>query len=73
VYCKYTNAYCIPFHQAFRHIFTSPSSVDREPKATRAGNARLHGMTAVTGASIAYVTTQVFKLVEINIGFVTNN
>ncbi|KAG0692771.1 hypothetical protein DFH29DRAFT_985672 [Suillus ampliporus] len=44
---------------AFRHIFTSPSSVDREPKATRAGNARLHGMTAVTGASIAYVTTQV--------------
>ncbi|KAG1869088.1 hypothetical protein C8R48DRAFT_771259 [Suillus tomentosus] len=27
---------------AFRHIFTSPSSVDKEPKATRAGNARLH-------------------------------
>ncbi|KAG1726703.1 uncharacterized protein EDB91DRAFT_1239614 [Suillus paluster] len=44
---------------AFRHIFTSPSSVDREPKATRAGNAHLHGMTAVTGASIAYVMTQV--------------
>ncbi|KAG0704986.1 hypothetical protein DFH29DRAFT_800998 [Suillus ampliporus] len=40
---------------AFRHVFTSPSSVDREPKATRAGNARLHGMTAVTTASIAYV------------------
>ncbi|KAG2052940.1 hypothetical protein BDR06DRAFT_972626 [Suillus hirtellus] len=24
---------------AFRHVFTSPSSVDKEPKATRAGNA----------------------------------
>ncbi|KAG1849815.1 hypothetical protein C8R48DRAFT_613879 [Suillus tomentosus] len=44
---------------AFRHVFTSPSSVDKEPKATRAGNARLHGMTAVTAASIAYVATQV--------------
>ncbi|KAG2737887.1 hypothetical protein P692DRAFT_20883128 [Suillus brevipes Sb2] len=44
---------------AFRHVFTSPSSVDKEPKATRAGNARLHGMNAVTAASIAYVATQV--------------
>ncbi|KAG2744375.1 hypothetical protein P692DRAFT_20744671 [Suillus brevipes Sb2] len=44
---------------AFRHIFTSPSSVDKEPKATRAGNARLHGMTNVTAASIAYVATQI--------------
>ncbi|KAI0067315.1 hypothetical protein BV25DRAFT_1911964 [Artomyces pyxidatus] len=44
---------------AFKHIFTSPSSVDKEPKATRAGNARIHGMTQVTGASIVYVATQV--------------
>lgn len=46
-------------NKAFRHVFTSPSSVDKEPKATRAGNARLHGMTNVTAASIAYVATQV--------------
>jgi hypothetical protein len=45
--------------QAYKHIFTSPSSVDREPKATRSGNARIHGMTQVTPASIAYVATQV--------------
>ncbi|KAG2056215.1 hypothetical protein BDR06DRAFT_981606 [Suillus hirtellus] len=44
---------------AFRHIFTSPSSVDKEPKATRAGNARIHGMTTVTSASVAYVATQI--------------
>ncbi|KAF9241307.1 hypothetical protein BU15DRAFT_87241 [Melanogaster broomeanus] len=43
---------------AFKHIFTSPSSVDQEPKATRSGNARLHGMQSVTKASIAYVATQ---------------
>ncbi|GBE80079.1 hypothetical protein SCP_0212820 [Sparassis crispa] len=43
----------------YKHIFTSPSSVDKEPKATRAENARIHGMTKVTGASIAYVATQV--------------
>ena len=45
--------------QAFKHIFTSPSSVDAEPKATRSGNARIHGMTHVTRASLAYVATQV--------------
>ncbi|KAF9242147.1 hypothetical protein BU15DRAFT_44292 [Melanogaster broomeanus] len=44
---------------AFKHIFTSPSSVDQEPKATRSGNARIHGMRFVTKASIAYVATQV--------------
>ncbi|GBE89789.1 hypothetical protein SCP_1701140 [Sparassis crispa] len=43
----------------YKHIFTSPSSVEREPKATRAGNARIHGMTKVTPASIGYVATQV--------------
>ncbi|KAH6911254.1 hypothetical protein BKA70DRAFT_1099672 [Coprinopsis sp. MPI-PUGE-AT-0042] len=44
---------------AFKHIFTSPSSVDREPRATRSGNARIHGMKNVTIASLAYVATQV--------------
>ncbi|EAU87300.2 hypothetical protein CC1G_12213 [Coprinopsis cinerea okayama7 len=44
---------------AFKHIFTSPSSVDREPRATRSGNARIHGMTSVTIGSLAYVATQV--------------
>ncbi|KAF8837515.1 hypothetical protein BDN67DRAFT_991738 [Paxillus ammoniavirescens] len=43
---------------AFKHIFTSPSSVNQEPKATRSGNARIHGMRSVTKTSIAYVTTQ---------------
>ncbi|KAG2114455.1 hypothetical protein BD769DRAFT_1363829, partial [Suillus cothurnatus] len=44
---------------AYKHIFTSPSSVDREPKATRSGNARIHGMTRVTLPSVAYIAMQV--------------
>ncbi|KAG1843837.1 hypothetical protein C8R48DRAFT_618374, partial [Suillus tomentosus] len=44
---------------AYKHVFTSPSSVDREPKATHSGNARIHGMTRVTLPSIAYIATQV--------------
>ncbi|KAG1813006.1 hypothetical protein EV424DRAFT_1473522 [Suillus variegatus] len=44
---------------AFRHIFTSPSSVDKEPKATRAGNTKIHGMTTITSASVAYMATQI--------------
>ena len=43
--------------KAFKHIFTS--SVDLNAKATRSGNARIHGMTQVTTASLAYVATQV--------------
>lgn len=43
---------------AYKHIFTSPSSVEKEAKATRSGNARIHGMTRVTAASIAYTATQ---------------
>ncbi|TDL18751.1 hypothetical protein BD410DRAFT_842620 [Rickenella mellea] len=43
---------------AYKHIFTSPSSVESEVKATRSGNARLHGMTQVTKASLAYIATQ---------------
>ncbi|KAG1863140.1 hypothetical protein F4604DRAFT_1882247 [Suillus subluteus] len=44
---------------AYKHVFTSPSSVDKEPKATRSGNAHLHGMSSVTMGSIAYIATQV--------------
>ncbi|KAG2085231.1 uncharacterized protein F5147DRAFT_589149 [Suillus discolor] len=43
----------------FKHVFTSPSSVDREPKATHSGNAYLHGMKSVTKGSLAYIATQV--------------
>ncbi|KAG1841724.1 hypothetical protein C8R48DRAFT_619982 [Suillus tomentosus] len=43
----------------FKHVFTSPSSVDKEPKATRSGNAHLHGMKSVTKGSLAYIATQV--------------
>ncbi|KAJ2932986.1 hypothetical protein H1R20_g4135, partial [Candolleomyces eurysporus] len=43
----------------FKHIFTSPSSTEDAPRATRSGNARIHGMTRVTPASIAYTATQV--------------
>ena len=45
--------------QAFKHIFMSPSSVEKETKATRSGNARVHGMTQVTAASLVYAATQV--------------
>ena len=55
--------FCFTFYlnrtQAYKHVFTSPSSIDQEPKATRSGNARIHGMQVVTKASIAYVVTQV--------------
>ncbi|KAG1907207.1 uncharacterized protein F5891DRAFT_1230570 [Suillus fuscotomentosus] len=44
---------------AYKHIFTSPSSVDKEPKATQSRNAQLHGMGSVTIASMAYIATQV--------------
>ncbi|RDB14922.1 hypothetical protein Hypma_016219 [Hypsizygus marmoreus] len=45
---------------AYKHVFTSPSSVEAdESKATKSGNARIHGMKSVTPASIAYIATQV--------------
>ncbi|KAG2738549.1 hypothetical protein P692DRAFT_20758318 [Suillus brevipes Sb2] len=44
---------------AYKHVFTSPSSVEKEPKATQSRNACLHGMTCVTIASISYIATQV--------------
>ncbi|KAG1794537.1 uncharacterized protein HD556DRAFT_1431906 [Suillus plorans] len=43
----------------FKHVFTSPSSMEKEPKATRSGNAYLHGMKSVTKGSLAYIATQV--------------
>jgi hypothetical protein len=43
----------------FKHVFTSPSSVEKEPKATCSGNAYLHGMKSVTKGSLAYIATQV--------------
>lgn len=45
--------------QAFKHIFTSLSSVEIDAKAVRSGNACIHGMTQVTTASLTYVATQV--------------
>ncbi|KAJ3540837.1 hypothetical protein NMY22_g4128 [Coprinellus aureogranulatus] len=57
--------------KAFKHVFTSPSSVDAAEgfiTTTRSCNARIHGMTAVTIASIAYIATQVrFALMSSNI------
>ncbi|TFK20491.1 hypothetical protein FA15DRAFT_599609, partial [Coprinopsis marcescibilis] len=46
--------------QAYKHIFTSPSSVENPTSyATRSSISRLHGMTVVTAASLAYIATQV--------------
>lgn len=46
--------------QAYKHVFTSPSSADHDDaKATRSGNAHMHGMTSVTTGSLAYIATQV--------------
>lgn len=60
ILCVSSNFLCYQLDaQAYRHVFTSPSSVDREPRATRSGNARIHGMTRVTLPSIAYIATQV--------------
>ena len=41
------------------NTFSFPSSIEKELKAPRSGCARIHGMTQVTPASIAYVSTQV--------------
>lgn len=45
--------------QAFKHVFTCPSSVEKETRATRSGNAEIHGMRSVTVASLAYIATLV--------------
>ncbi|KAJ3533868.1 hypothetical protein NMY22_g7155 [Coprinellus aureogranulatus] len=58
---------------AYKHVFTSPSSVDQEVRATRSGNAEIHGMKSVTIASLAYIATLVrnkfaFALLQILTG-----
>ena len=46
--------------QAYKHVFTSPSSIDVvKPKAMHSCNVSLHRMSIVTKASIAYVAMQV--------------
>ncbi|KAI1786467.1 hypothetical protein LXA43DRAFT_1099169 [Ganoderma leucocontextum] len=45
--------------KAFKHIFTSPSSVDDSGRSTKSSNAAIHGTTHVTLASITYVATLV--------------
>ena len=45
--------------QAYKHVFTSPSSIDKISKATQSGNACIHEMTSITLASIAHIATQV--------------
>ncbi|KAG2361772.1 hypothetical protein BDR07DRAFT_1286182, partial [Suillus spraguei] len=46
----------------FKHVFTSPSSVDNEPKAMCSGNTYLHSMKSVTKGSLAYIATQIWFL-----------
>ena len=55
------------YSQAYKHVFTLPSSVDRDDsKATRSGNAHIHGMASVTIGSLAYIATQVSKVPTTN-------
>ncbi|KAN0101323.1 hypothetical protein V8E55_001307 [Tylopilus felleus] len=42
----------------YKHVFTSPSSVEQEPKAMYSGNPCIHGMWSITKASIASIATQ---------------
>ena len=46
--------------KAYRHVFTSLSSEEKETKATHSGNAFLHGLTSIMPASIAYRATQIW-------------
>ena len=56
---QYSVHLCTNNLKAFKHIFTSLSSVDVNAKATRSRNACIHSMTQVTTASLAYIATQV--------------
>ena len=47
------------WYQAYKHIFTSLSSMEKEAKATCSGNTHLHGMPQVTPTLLAYIATQV--------------
>lgn len=60
VYNVLPSATYLHLPQGYKHVFTSPSSaLSIEPKATRSCNARIHGMTSVTIASLAYIATLV--------------
>ncbi|KAI9068225.1 hypothetical protein FKP32DRAFT_1587883 [Trametes sanguinea] len=64
--------------QAFRHVFTSPSSATADDGAdsgvsTRSGNAALHGMTRVTPGSIIYCATHVHFALSSTAIFNKNN
>ena len=60
-HCSWHLWLLMPTHsQAYKHIFTSPSSIDfKELKATHSCNARIYGMHSIMKASIAYVAMQV--------------
>ena len=55
----------------FLYTDFTPSSVNKVVKATRSGNAQIHGMTQVTKASISYVATQVCSLISIDSALAT--
>lgn len=54
--------------QAYKYVFTLPSSVDKVSRATRSGNVHIHGMMCVTMPPIAYIATRVclYLLVAFN-------
>jgi hypothetical protein len=54
------NICVLTLRKAFRHIFTGPSSAIRGHRdATKPSKAQMHGLTAVTGRTIAYAAVQV--------------
>ncbi|KAJ2925451.1 hypothetical protein H1R20_g11642, partial [Candolleomyces eurysporus] len=59
--------------QAYKHIFVSPSSADGETRATRSGNAAIHGMKSVTTASLAYVAMMVRFSLSASASFIKND
>ncbi|KAG2069415.1 hypothetical protein BDR04DRAFT_1021556, partial [Suillus decipiens] len=59
----------IVFYQAYKHVFTSLSLVDREPKAMWSRNACLHGMNSITVASMAYIATQIQFALSLSLVF----
>ncbi|KAG0695528.1 hypothetical protein DFH29DRAFT_984929 [Suillus ampliporus] len=61
------------FRQGFKHVFMSPSSINKEPKAMCSRNAYLHGMKSMTKGSLAYIATQVwFSLSSSSVFLCTN-
>src|ERR1700722_3620500 len=67
-----TDAYLFIVMQAYKFVFTLPSSVEQESKATRSSNAWIHGMTHVTLGSIAYIATQVHFTIVLTISHSSN-